>query len=100
MTTRLQIQCCEIWTDYPEPGRDTQCPACKSVFHADISTARKSWRVESRNGYYAIDEMRDGSTGTFGNSIIVKSQELADTIAGVVTSAYLAGIERGRLETT
>lgn len=32
MADVLQIQCCGVWTDYPEPGHDTECPVCHSTF--------------------------------------------------------------------
>jgi len=49
-----QIQCCGIWTDYPEPGRDTQCPVCKSTFTVSASPAESpNYRVETACGHHS-----------------------------------------------
>lgn len=29
----LELECCGVWTEYPTPGRDTECPECKTTFH-------------------------------------------------------------------
>jgi hypothetical protein len=32
MTMTTEIRCCGTWTEYPAPGRDTQCPACGTTW--------------------------------------------------------------------
>lgn len=32
LTPAAEIQCCGTWAPYPEPGRDTRCAGCGSVF--------------------------------------------------------------------
>lgn len=52
---RPQIQCCGVWTDYPVPGRTTECPVCQTVFTVNKRlTSRKRRRVVENDEYAAF----------------------------------------------
>jgi len=51
-----QIQCCDTWTDYPDLGRDTQCPVCQTTFHMDSPAEAEARAIALARTERAADE--------------------------------------------
>jgi hypothetical protein len=61
----------------------------------DEDLVARYWEVQGRNGYWAVDEHRTGSSGTYG-SIILNSRASAREVASALNTAYRYGILDGR----
>lgn len=51
----------------------------------------RTWRVEGRNGYYAVDEFVNGKC--LRMVVAVKNESTAELIAGALAEAYKHGQE-------
>lgn len=50
-----------------------------------------SWRASGRNGYWAVDEHREGSSATWGDALIFTTRRDATKVADALNAAYQRG---------